>query len=66
MNTRTISIEIPVSVIDEIITAWFIQMKWSYGSIDTRCTQVERIENHVGEIVCAIVLKEACKQLKLK
>ena len=66
MNTRTISIEIPVSVIDEIITAWFIQMKWSYGSIDTRCTQVERIENHISEIVTAVILKEVQKQLKLR
>lgn len=66
MNTWTISIEIPNSIIEECITAWLIQMKWSYGSIDVRCTEVERIEHHVGEIVTAIIIKEACKQLKLK
>ena len=66
MNTWTISIEIPNSIVEECITAWLIQMKWSYGSIDVRCTEVERIEHHVGEIVTAIIIKEACKQLKLK
>lgn len=66
MNTWTISIEIPNSIIEECITAWLIQMKWSYGSIDVRCTEVERIEHHVGEIVTAIIIKEACKQLKIK
>ncbi len=66
MNTWTISIEIPNSIVEECITAWLIQMKWSYGSIDVRCTEVERIEHHVGEIVTAIIIKEACKQHKLK
>ena len=66
MNNWKIVIEIPTSIVDECITASLVQMKWSYGSIDVRCTEVERIEHHVGEIVTAIIIKEACKQLKLK
>ena len=66
MNNWKIVIEIPTSIVDECITASLVQMKWSYGSIDVRCTEVERIEHHVGEIVTAIIIKEACKQLKIK
>lgn len=66
MNTWTTTIEIPNSIIDECITAWLIQMQGSYGSIDIRCNQVERIQNHVIEIMMSVILKEVNKQIKLK
>lgn len=65
MNNWKIVIEIPTSIVDECITASLVQMKWSYGSIDIRCTQVERIQNHISEILTAVILKEVQNQLKL-
>lgn len=58
-------LEIPDSIVDEALTAHFIMMNWSYWSVDVRCTQVERIEHHIGEIVSALLIKQATGHLKL-
>lgn len=59
-------LEIPDSIVEEAITAHFVMMNWSYGSIDVRCTQVERIQDHIKEIVTALIIKQATGHLRLK
>lgn len=62
----SILLEIPDKIVDEAITAHFVLMNWSYWSVDTRCTEVERIQNHIWEIVTALIIKQATGHLRLK
>ena len=61
-------IELPQKIVEEILSAHHLQ-QWSIKSTEIRSRQVERLEAHISEIVCAIVVKEYIKkpkQLKLK
>lgn len=62
----SILLEIPDKIVDEAITAHFVLMNWSYWAVDVRATQVERIQNYIGEIVTALIIKQATGHLRLK
>lgn len=62
----SILLEIPDKIVDEAITAHFVQMNGSYWAIDIRSTQVERIQNHIWEIITALIIKQATGHLRLK
>lgn len=66
MNTWTVLVEIPNSILQEAIDCHLIQMNWSYWSVESRSRDVERLENHIAEIVSAILIKMATKNLRLK
>ena len=66
MNTWTVLVEIPNSLLQEAIDCHIIIMNWSHWSIESRVRDVERLEHHIWEIVSAILIKMATKNLRLK
>lgn len=60
-----LKINIPDQIVDDCIRAHYTQMTWSMWPVDARSTSVERLENHIGEIVSAIIIKEVIHQRRL-
>jgi hypothetical protein len=61
-----LTIQIPLSLVEEAIACHHIQMKWSLASVELRSREVERMEHHFSEILMAIIIREYQNQKRLK
>ena len=51
-------IEIPTILVEEALSAHFIQQGGSLNTMELRCRDVERREHHFAELVMAIIVQE--------